>query len=67
VQGDHSSQAYQADLEKCRSTSTEAARRRNADTPLTWIKSAFTGPKEVRAAIQTCMAGKGYVLEKAGG
>jgi len=67
IQGDHSSQAYKADLEKCRTTSTETVRRRNADTPWTWIKSPFTGPPAVRSAIRTCMAGKGYVLEKAGG
>jgi len=67
VQGDRSSEAYTADLEKCRTSSKEAVRIRNADTPWTWIKSPFTGPPQVRAAIRTCMAGKGYVLEKTGG
>lgn len=67
VQGDHTSEKYKADLEKCSTSSTEAVRRKNAGTPGTWIMSPFTGPPEVRAAIRTCMAGKGYVLEKTGG
>jgi hypothetical protein len=66
VSGDHSSEAYKADLEKCRTSSTETVRRKNAGTPGTWILSPFTGPPEVRATIRTCMAGKGYVVEKAG-
>ena len=63
VQGDHTSEQYQADLEKCRTTSTEAVRLRNAATPERWIISPITGPPAVRAAIRTCMEGKGYVLE----
>jgi len=66
VQGDHTSDAYKSNLEKCRDSSTEAVRRKNAGTPGTWIISPFTGPPEVRAAIRTCMAAKGYVLEKPG-
>jgi hypothetical protein len=64
VLGDHGSDKYKADLEKCRSTSQEAVRLKNADTPWTWIISPFTGPPEVRAAIRACMKGKGYVLEE---
>jgi hypothetical protein len=64
VQGDHTSDRYKADLEKCRTVSTEDVRRKNAATPGTWIMSTFTGPPEVRAAIRKCMEGKGYVLEK---
>lgn len=64
VQGDHATEKYKADLEKCRSTSQEAIRIKNADTPFTWIISPFTGPPAVRAAIRTCMQGQGYVLEK---
>jgi hypothetical protein len=66
VQGDHTAERYKTDLEKCRTSSTEAVRRRNADTPWTWMKSAFTGPSEVRAEIRTCMQHDGYVLEKTG-
>ena len=64
VQGDHSSQKYKDDLEKCRTTSTESVRLKNAATPGRWIISPFTGPPAVRAAIRSCMAGKGYTLEK---
>jgi hypothetical protein len=66
VRGDHTSEKYKADLETCRTTSTETVRRKNAGTPGRWIISPFTGPPEVRAAIRTCMAGKGYELEKGG-
>jgi hypothetical protein len=62
VQGDHATDKYKDDLEKCRTASREAVRIRNADTPWTWILSPFTGPPQVRAAIRSCMQGKGYVL-----
>ena len=64
VQGDHTSEQYKADLEKCRTTSREKVRLKNAATPQSWIISPFTGPPAVRAAIRTCMAGQGYALEK---
>ena len=64
MQGDHATDKYKDDLEKCRTTSREAVRIRNADTPWTWIISPFTGPPEVRAAIRSCMQGKGYVPAK---
>ena len=65
VQGDHTSEKYRADLEKCRSSSSEAVRLRNASTPEKWIISPITGPPAVHAMIRTCMQGKGYVLENA--
>jgi hypothetical protein len=65
VQGDHATEKYQTDLEACRTTSRETVRRKNAATPQSWIISPITGPPEVRAAIRTCMSGKGYVLEQA--
>jgi hypothetical protein len=65
VQGDHNTEKYKADLENCRTTSKESVRLKNASTPQSWIISPFTGPPAVRAAIRTCMAGKGYTLEKA--
>nr|WP_294548621.1 hypothetical protein [uncultured Rhodopila sp.] len=64
IQGDHATDKYKDDLEKCRTTSREAVRIRNADTPWTWIISPFTGPPAVRAAIRSCMQGKGYVPAK---
>ena len=64
VEGDHTSEKYKADLETCRATSTEAVRLKNAATPGRWIISPITGPPAVRAAIRTCMVGKGYVLQK---
>lgn len=64
IVGDHSTEKYQADLEKCRSTETEAVRRKNAATPQSWIISPITGPPAVRAAIRTCMQGKGYALQQ---
>jgi hypothetical protein len=66
VQGDHNTDRYKADLEACRTSSTEAVRLKNADTPTTWILSPFTGPPAVRAAIRTCMTTKGYVVGKTG-
>ncbi len=67
VQGDHAADQYQADLAKCQASSTETVRLRNAATPGRWIISPITGPPAVRAAIRTCMEGKGYVLETAPG
>ena len=64
VQGDHTSEKYKADLEKCRTTSRESVRLKNAATPQSWVISPFTGPPAVRAAIRTCMVGKGYTLDK---
>jgi hypothetical protein len=64
VAGDHSSEKYKTDLEKCRTDSTESVRLKNAATLWKWMISPFTGPPAVRAAIRTCMAGKGYKLEK---
>jgi hypothetical protein len=64
VEGDHTSEKYKADVETCRTTSTEAVRLKNAATPGKWIISPITGPPAVRAAIRTCMEGKGYVLQK---
>ena len=63
VQGDHTTEQYKGDLEKCRTTSTETVRLKNAATPERWIISPITGPPAVRAAIRKCMEGKGYVLE----
>ena len=67
VQGDHRSEKYKTDLENCRTSSTETVRRQNAAYPGTWIMSPINGPPEVRAAIRTCMVGKGYTLENTGG
>jgi hypothetical protein len=66
VQGDRTSDKYKADLEGCRTSSTEAVRLKNASTIQSWIISPFTGPPAVRAATLKCMEGKGYALEKAG-
>jgi hypothetical protein len=64
VEGDHTSEKYKADVGTCRTTSTETVRLKNAATPGRWIISPITGPPAVRAAIRTCMVGKGYVLQK---
>jgi hypothetical protein len=64
IQGDHTSDKYRADLEKCRTSSTETVRLKNAATPQSWVISPITGPPEVHALIRKCMVGKGYVLEK---
>lgn len=64
VQGDHTTERYQADLAKCRTTSQESVRLKNAATPERWVISPFTGPPAVRATIRTCMTGKGYMVEK---
>ncbi len=62
IAGDHGSDKYKDDLQKCQTTSQEAVRIKNADTPWTWIISPFTGPPAVRAAIRACMQRKGYVV-----
>jgi hypothetical protein len=64
VEGDHTSEKYQTDIATCRTTSTETVRLKNAATPGRWIISPITGPPAVRAVIRTCMASKGYVLQK---
>jgi hypothetical protein len=67
VQGDRTSDHFKADLEACRTSSSRAVYLKNASSLGTWIISPITGPPAVRAAIRTCMQGKGYVLETAGG
>lgn len=67
MQGDRTSERYKTDLETCRKSSMEAVRLKNADTLGTWIISPITGPPAVRAAIRTCMEGKGYALQTSGG
>jgi hypothetical protein len=67
VQGDHNSAQYKSDLDKCRTSSAETLRLKNAATPSTWIMSLYTGPSEVRAAIRACMTQKGYALENTSG
>ena len=64
IQGDHASDKYKADLAKCRTSSTETVRLKNAATPQSWVISPFTGPPKVHALIRKCMVDKGYVLEK---
>jgi hypothetical protein len=64
VEGDHTSEKYQAEVATCRTASTETVRLKNAATPGRWIISPITGPPAVRAAIRTCMVSKGYVLQK---
>jgi hypothetical protein len=64
VQADHASEHYKSDLEACRTSSSHAVYLRNARAPGPWIISPITGPPAVRAAIRTCMAGKGYALTK---
>jgi hypothetical protein len=66
VEGDHTSEKYQADVEKCRTTATVTVRLKNAATPGRWIISPITGPPAVRAAIRTCMESEGYTLRKTG-
>ena len=66
VQGDHASAKYKTDLEACRKSSSHAVYLRNARAPGPWIISPITGPPAVRAAIRTCMTGKGYVLAEGG-
>jgi hypothetical protein len=67
VAGDHASDKYKSDLEACRTSSHHAVYLKNAGSPGTWIISPITGPPAVRAAIRTCMQGKGYVLVTTGG
>jgi hypothetical protein len=67
VVGDQTSDKYKADLAKCRTSSNETVRLKNAATIGSWIISPVTGPPEVRAAIRKCMEADGYTLEKTGG
>jgi hypothetical protein len=67
IQADHTSEKYKSDLEACRTSSSHAVYLKNAAHPGSWIISPITGPPAVRAAIRTCMQGKGYVLLDAGG
>jgi hypothetical protein len=64
IQGDHASDKYKADVAKCRTSSTETVRLKNAATPQSWIISPITSPPEVRTLVRKYMADKGYVLEK---
>jgi hypothetical protein len=62
VQGDRTSEHYKSDLEACRTSSSHAVYLKNADNPWSWMISPITGPPAVRAAIRTCLQGKGYKL-----
>lgn len=64
IQGDHTAEAYKTDLEKCRTSSTETVRLKNASTPQSWVISPITGPPAVRALIRKCMQDKGYVVQQ---
>ena len=66
-EGDRTSDKFKADLDKCRTVSTEAVRLKNAATPQSWVISPITGPPAVRAAILKCMEEKGYAQENATG
>ncbi len=66
IAGDHAADKYKADLEACRTASQHSVYLSNARSPGPWIISPITGPPAVRAAIRTCMQGKGYVLLTAG-
>ena len=66
VKGDHTAERYKADLDACRTSSSHSVYLKNAATPGTWIISPITGPSAVRAAIRTCMQGKGYQLDTPG-
>ncbi len=66
VRGDHTSEKYKTDLEKCRADSTESVRLKNAATPGLWGDILTIRLPSVRAAIRACMAGKGYTLEQTG-
>jgi hypothetical protein len=67
AKGDRTSDKFKADLDKCRTVSTEAVRLKNAATPQSWVISPITGPPAVRAAILKCMEEKGYAQENATG
>ena len=58
--GAHPSSQYVADLASCRTVSREQVRQDNARFVWRWIGSAYYGPGEVRAAVRSCMEGKGY-------
>lgn len=64
VHADRTTEHYKSDLEACRKSSSHAVYLRNARSPGPWIISPITGPPMVRAAIRTCMTGKGYALVK---
>jgi hypothetical protein len=67
VQGDHASDRFKSDLEACRTSSSHAVYLKNADNPGRWILSPIIGPPAVRAAIRSCMQGKGYAPEQTAG
>lgn len=62
MQVDHTTDKYKSDLEACRTSSSHAVYLQNAGSPGTWIISPIIGPPKVRAAIRSCMQGKGYSL-----
>jgi hypothetical protein len=64
VAGDHGAEKYKADLEACRTSVGHDVYVRNAGDIGTWVLSPVTGPGQRRAGIRSCMAGKGYVVEK---
>lgn len=63
MQGDHSTEKYQADLKKChRQVNVPANRVANATVGST-IQSVFKSDDPQRDATRTCMQSKGYTPE----
>ena len=58
--GDHTTQRYQLDLQRChKQVDTAAARAANA-TPQSAIRSAFASEEPGRAQMRSCMQARGY-------
>ena len=62
MMGAHPAAQYDSDLASCRTVSREQVREENAKFVWRWIGSAYYGPGEVRAAVRSCMEGKGYAV-----
>lgn len=60
--GDHTTQRYQADLQRCqKQTSASAARVANA-SPQSAIRAMFASDEPQREQVRTCLQSRGYHL-----
>jgi len=62
VETDRAAPKYQADLAACQETSVDAVNKRNAKSGLDWFSSPMRRPFQIRAAIRSCIRGKGYAV-----
>jgi hypothetical protein len=63
MQGDHAAPQYKADLAACQKLAGPAAIKRVNSLGYLFLTYPISYPRARRAAVRTCMEGKGYKLK----